>query len=287
MTTYNRQLAPSLSKRIALNLTLGIFTLVWLLPTFGLFVSSFRKPADIAASGWWTIFANPSSLTVKNYATVLFSSGIARAFVNSLLITIPSTVLVIIVASLAAYVFAFYKFPARKILFIAFISLQVIPLQITLIPVLNMYRKLGLAGSFPGIWIAHCAYGLPFAIYLLRNFFAGIPFSIIESAQVDGASILQIFTKLIFPLSIPALASLGIFQFIWVWNDLLLALVYLGGTAQVAPLTVKLASLSGSLESGWHVMTTAAFISMLLPLVIFFAMQKYFIEGILAGSVKG
>ncbi|MBN1499397.1 MAG: carbohydrate ABC transporter permease [Spirochaetes bacterium] len=281
------QSSSTLPKRALLNIFLVLFTFVWFLPTLGLFISSFRHPSQIASSGWWTAFMHPASFTFENYKFVLFSSGIGKAFINSLIITVPSTCLVVIIASLAAYIFAFYEFPARKILFITFISLQVIPLQITLIPVLKMYRSAGIAGTFPGIWIAHCAYGLPFAIYLLRNFFSGIPYSMIESAQIDGASISQIFSKLIFPLSIPAIASLGIFQFIWVWNDLLLALVYLGGTPQVAPLTVKLASLSGSLESGWNIMTTAAFISMLLPLIIFFAMQKYFIEGILAGSVKG
>jgi alpha-glucoside transport system permease protein len=217
----------------------------------------------------------------------LFSSGILKAFINSLIISVPATCLTILLGAFAAYPLSFYKFPGKIIVFISIISLQIIPIQITLIPVLNMLRIIRLSGNFIGVWLAHTAYGLPFAIYLLRNFFANIPFSLIESAQIDGANKFQIFLKLIFPLSVPVIASLGIFQFLWIWNDLLVSLVYLGGEFDVAPLTVKITKLMGSLESGWHILTTSAFISMGLPLIVFFSLQKYFIKGLLAGAVKG
>ncbi len=268
------------------NLFLFLFTAIWFVPTIALFVSSFRLPADLSVSGWWNAFLHPDRLTLSNYKLVLFQSGIARAFLNSLIISIPSTIIPVAVASLAAYSFAFMEFPFRKTLFITILALQVIPLQITLIPTLVMLKDLRLAGTFPGLWLAHSAYGLPFGIYLLHNFFSKIPSSILESAQMDGASHRQIFLKIILPLSVPALASLAIFQFLWVWNDLLIALVYLGGTPDVAPLTIRIAGMKGSLESGWHIMTTAAFISMVLPLAVFFALQKYFVRGILAGAVK-
>ncbi|QJR23172.1 ABC-type sugar transport system, permease component UgpE [Brevinematales bacterium NS] len=275
------------SEMFLINAVLVLFVVIWILPTIGLLITSFRKPEAIVSSGWWMAFSRVNEFTLENYRAVLLQGGVGRAFVNSLLISIPSTILVIIIAALAAFPLAFFKFPGRTFLFVLFVSLQVIPLQITLIPVMKMMSSLGISGTFPAIWMAHTAYGLPLAIYIFRNFFAGIPYAIIESAEVDGATKFQIFSQLVIPISMPAVASLGIFQFMWVWNDLLVALVFLGGTPEVAPLTVKIASMKGSLESGWHLMSAAAFVSMVIPLILFLSFQKYFVEGLTAGAVKG
>jgi alpha-glucoside transport system permease protein len=210
-----------------------------------------------------------------------------RSFFNSLMISIPSTVMPILIAAFAAYAFSWMHFPGRDILFLIIIGLLVVPIQMTLIPILRLFNTLGLTGTFGGIWIAHTAYGLPFAIYLLRNFIGGIPEDIFESAFLDGASHFQILYRIVLPISVPAIASLAIFQFMWVWNDLLVALIYLGGTTEVAPMTVTISNLVNSYGGGWEFLTSAAFISMLLPLVVFFSLQKYFIRGILAGSIKG
>ncbi|MBI2844961.1 MAG: carbohydrate ABC transporter permease [Chloroflexi bacterium] len=276
--------------RLPLHLLIIGLALLWITPSLGLLASSLRPARDVLSSGWWTILERPFDLgqfTLENYAAVLNRSGMDRAFINSLIITIPSTILPITLASFAAYAFAWMDFPGRRALFIILVGLIVVPLQMTLIPILRLYNHLGLAGSFLGLWLAHTGYGLPFAIYLLRNFFGALPRDLFESAFLDGASHLTAFFRLALPLSVPALASMAIFQFLWVWNDLLIALVYLGGTPQVAPLTVRVSSLVSSLGQDWHLLTAAAFISMLLPLVIFFALQRYFVRGILAGSVKG
>lgn len=284
--SIKRDLSVSWASQFILNFVLLILVIIWMLPAFGLFISSFRPSGEIATSGWWNFFKNPV-FTLKNYQIVLISSNLIKSFFNSLLIAVPSTILTVLVAALAAYPIASFKFPGRLLLFVTFLTSQIIPLQVTLIPVLKMLNFIGLAGTFPGVWLAHTAYGLPLAIYLFRNFFAGIPYTLIESAEIDGASKFSLLYKIILPLSLPAVASVAIFQFIWVWSDLLVSLVYLGGAPEVAPLTVKIASLMGSLESGWHIMTTAAFISMILPLLVFISMQKYFIKGVLAGAVKG
>ncbi len=191
------------------------------------------------------------------------------------------------IGAFAAYAFAWMEFPGRDLLFVTVVGLLVVPLQMTLIPVLRLYGALHLAGTFPGIWLAHTAYGLPFAVYLLRNFFGTLPREMFESAYLDGASPFTAFFRLVLPLSVPAFASLVIFQFVWVWNDLLVALVYLGGYPSVAPITVTISNLVSSLGAGWQLLTAAAFISMALPLVIFLTLQRYFVSGILAGSVKG
>ena len=209
-----------------------------------------------------------------------------RSFINTLLIAIPSTVFPVLIAGFAAYAFSWMRFPGRDIIFIIIVGLLVVPLQMTLIPILRLFNKLNLTGSFFGIWLAHLAYGLPFAIYLLRNFIGDLPGEMIESASIDGANNLQIFINLIIPTSIPAIASLSIFQFLWVWNDLLIALIYLGGNPSVAPMTVSISNLVNSYGGGWEYLTAAAFISMIVPLIIFFSLQKYFVTGILAGSVK-
>lgn len=371
--------------------------LIWILPSLGLFITSFRPVQDINESGWWTILAKPkgyeefqtycaschggdgkaisnADLTnpelVQNYrrsfalltslnreingqihmgdtpvpddkttATIasymrrisgiearpkftlsnyidaitgyrgnstyvtdcasgnqsvdLYCSlrdltnprGMGRAFVNSLLVAIPSTILPILFAAFAAYAFSWMDFKGRQWMFALLVGLQVVPLQMTLIPISRLYAQLGMNGTFWGIWLFHTGFGLPYAIYLIRNFMGSLPHEIFESAYLDGASHWTAFTKLAIPLSVPALASLGIFQFLWIWNDLLVALVFLGGKYPV--LTYQIGNMVTSLGSGWHLLTAAAFISMALPMIIFFALQRYFVRGMLAGSVKG
>jgi alpha-glucoside transport system permease protein len=209
-----------------------------------------------------------------------------QSFLNSLIITIPGTVVPIMVAAFAAYAFAWMRFPGRNALFIFVVALLVVPVQMTLIPVLRLLTDLNLSGTFPAIWLAHTGYGLPFAIFLLRNFFGALPKELMESARLDGASNMRIFFRLVLPLSVPALASLAIFQFLWVWNDLLVALVYLQNP-ELAPMTLTINNLVSSFGTEWQLLTAAAFISMALPLVVFFSLQRYFVQGILAGSVKG
>jgi alpha-glucoside transport system permease protein len=269
------------------HMAIVIICLLWLVPTVALLVSSFRPANLIATTGWWTAFTPPLQFTLDLYRQALGSSGMGQSFVNSLFITIPATVIPIMVAAFAAYAFAWMEFPGRNLLFVIVVGLLVVPLQMTLIPVLKIYNRLGLTGTFPGIWLAHTGYGLPFAVYLLRNFFGTLPRDMFESAYLDGASPFTAFFRLVLPLSLPALASLAIFQFMWVWNDLLVALIYLGGTPSVAPMTLTISNLMNSLGSGWQLLTAAAFISMMLPLLVFFSLQRYFVSGILAGSVKG
>jgi alpha-glucoside transport system permease protein len=261
--------------------------LVWTIPTLGMLVNSFRPPHLVGATGWWQAFVPPFEFTLENYQRVLTTNNMAASFLNSLTITIPATVIPIAIAAFAAYAFAWMNFPFRNTIFLALIGLLVVPLQMTLIPVLRVFTELDLNGTFLGIWLAHTGYGLPFSIYLLRNFFGGLPRDLFESAALDGAGALTTFFRLVLPLSVPALASLAIFQFLWVWNDLLVALIYLGGETRVAPMTVTMANLVNSLGQDWQRLTAAAFISTSLPLVVFFALQRYFVRGILAGSVKG
>jgi alpha-glucoside transport system permease protein len=288
-----------LAGRVPLHLALIGLMVLWSIPTIALLVSSFREATAIASSGWWNAIKEPLDLTVDNYQTVLEKQGMARAFFNSVIITVPSTVLVILVAAWAAYAFAWMKFPARNVLFLLMVALLVVPVQMTLIPVLRLYTdvtvdaELPILGgrifgtsSFVGIWVAHTAYGLPFAIYLLRNFFGSLPRDLFESAYLDGASDLGVFFRIVLPLSMPAISALAIFQFLWVWNDLLVALILLGDP-NLAPMTLKISNLVSSFGTNYQVLTAAAFVSMTLPLIIFFALQRYFVQGILAGAVKG
>jgi alpha-glucoside transport system permease protein len=272
--------------RTPIHLAIAIISLIWMVPVVGLLVSSFRPAALIARTGWWTALSPPFDFTLDLYRESLSTAGMGQSFLNSLYISIPATVIPILVAAFAAYAFAWMEFPGRDWLFIGVVGLLVVPLQMTLIPVLRIYNVLHLSGTFVGIWLAHTAYGLPLAVFLLRNFFGSLPRDLFESAYLDGASPFTAFFRLALPLSLAAIASLAIFQFMWVWNDLLVALIYLGGAPTVAPMTLTISNLVNSLGGGWQLLTAAAFISMMLPLLVFFALQQYFVKGILAGSVK-
>ncbi|MBV5259582.1 carbohydrate ABC transporter permease [Synechococcus moorigangaii CMS01] len=276
-------------QKAPIHISLLAIAFIWTLPSVGLLISSFRRRDAMLTTGWWTILQHPFELTqyhIGNYVDVLQSQGMGQAFLNSLTIAIPATVIPIAIACFAAYAFAWMKFPGRQLLFILVVCLLVVPLQTTLIPILRAYRDFGLSNSFLGVWLAHAGYGLPLGIYLLRNYIGELPKDLIEAAQVDGASHLKIFMKLIVPLSMPAIASFAVFQFLWVWNDLLIALVYLGTTNDVAPVTIQLSNLVGSRGQDWHLLTAGAFVSMIVPLGVFFSLQRYFVRGILAGSVK-
>ncbi|HEX6541061.1 MAG TPA: carbohydrate ABC transporter permease [Ktedonobacterales bacterium] len=264
-----------------------VIALLWSVPTFGLFISSFRFPADVHSTGWWNGLVPPWHFTIENYQNVLQQQDMGTAFINSLIIAIPGTIIPVFVAAFAAYAFSWMKFPGRDWIFLTIVALLVVPIQMTLIPILSLFTSVGLTGSYWGIWLAHTAFGLPFAIYLLRSFFGALPGDLMESARIDGASHMRIFFNILLPLAIPSIASLVIFQFMWVWNDLLVALVLLGGSPERAPMTVAIANLVNSFGTNYEVLTAAAFISMALPLIIFFSLQRYFVRGILAGSVKG
>ncbi len=270
---------------------LSAIIVIWVVPIIGLFITSFRPEADIVSSGWWTSLGDifdGDKWTLHNYRRVLFADNMGNAFVNSMLVTIPSTVIPITIAAFAAYALAWIQFPGRHIIFVMIIGLLVVPLQMALIPVLRLYTSMRLNGTFLGIWLAHTGFGLPLATYLLYGYIAtNISSEIIESAHCDGASYWMIFTRLILPLSTPAIAAFSIFQFLWVWNDLLVALVFLGTKAEFALLTTRLSELVGSRGADWHVLTSGAFIAMIMPLTIFFALQRYFVRGLTAGSVKG
>lgn len=276
--------------RTFLHFAVLIICFIWTLPTVGVLISSFRQPNDIKSSGWWTTLSHPFNFTqwtVKNYRDVIEADGIGNAFLNTLMVTIPATIIPITVAAFAAYAFAWMKFRGRGILFAMVIGLMVVPLQMALIPVLKIYTSTGLNGTFLGIWLAHTGFGLPMATYLLYSYISQLPRDILESAFIDGASHFTAFTRLVLPLSIPAIASFGIFQFLWVWNDLLVSLVFLGTQKDVAVLTSSLSKLVGSKGQDWHLLTAAAFVSMVVPLIVFFALQRSFVRGLLAGSVKG
>jgi alpha-glucoside transport system permease protein len=275
--------------RFPIYLGVGIITLLWTIPSLGLLISSFREPSAIRANGWWTVFGevfDSATWTLQNYSTVL-EGGFGNAFANSLAVTIPAVVIPITVAAFAAYAFAWMDFPGRNLIFIIVVGLLVVPLQMALIPILRVYTNFELNGTFPAIWLAHAGFGLPLAIYLLRNYMGSLPSSLIESAKIDGADHFKIFTRLVVPLSVPVLASFAIFQFLWVWNDFLVAIVFLGYDPANRVLTVELADLAGRGEGTLSLLPAAAFVTMILPLVVFFALQRFFVRGLTAGSVKG
>lgn len=280
------------------SLTAIIIAVVWTLPTFGLLVTSFRPEGEIKTSGWWNAFFTTTpwkNWTFANYDQVLNGSdtNLGTYFINSIIITVPSVLIPISIAVMAAYAFAWMKFPGRDFLFVAVFALQIVPIQVTMIPLLKLYVNQGFAGSeapgggFYTIWLSHSIFALPLAIYLLHNFMSQIPGELIESARVDGAAHVQIFTRIMLPLMAPAIAAFGIFQFLWVWNDLLVALVFGGGSLEVSPLTVRLAELSGTRGNDWFLLSAGAFVSLIVPLIVFLSLQRYFVRGLLAGSVKG
>jgi alpha-glucoside transport system permease protein len=267
-------------------ITLGVVCFLWLVPSIGLLVTSFRTAEAALTTGWWTVILHPfQDWTISNYTEVLNSGG-RNAFVNSLVVSLPATIIPIFIAAFAAYAFTFMEFPGRDLFFILIVGLLVVPLQVALVPLLKIYGNVGLQGTFASVWLAHAAFGLPLAIFILRGYMTTLPRGVIESAKIDGASHYQTFWRLIVPMSVPALASFAIFQFLWTWNDLLVALIFLGpGEKEV--LTVAVAGLVGAQQQGWQLITAGAFISMVVPLLVFLGLQRYFVRGLTAGAVKG
>jgi alpha-glucoside transport system permease protein len=265
------------------HLVLIAIGLLWLVPTFGLFLTSLMSPADISAGGWWQVFTKPSIATLESYRQLYHNEALRTSLLTTLEIAVGGTVLPILIAAAAGYAFAWLDFPGRDWLFILVIGLLVVPLQMALIPIFSLYNDVGLFDTVLGLVLFHTAFGLPFAIFLLRNFFIGIPKDLLESARIDGASELRIFLRLILPLGLPAIASLAIFQFLWTWNDLLVALTF-GRDTQ--PITVAILSQLSEFGSSIEIIAPASFVSLVLPLVVFFAFQRYFVQGLLAGSVK-
>ncbi|AJT63371.3 carbohydrate ABC transporter permease [Streptomyces chattanoogensis] len=290
-----RTTAPAPAKRAAkrpakrlssslIQAVLIIIGLVWLTPAAGLFLSSLRSEEANASSGWWQALTSPGQLSFENYSALLKDSGIVQAFWNTVLISVPTTIAVVVIAALAGYAFAWLDFPGRDWIFLLVVAMLVVPVQIGLLPVAKMFGALGLFGSIPGVVLFHTAYGLPFAIFLLRNFFAEIPKEMLEAARMDGGGEWRIFSQLVLPLGKPAIASLAIFQFLWVWNDMLVALLFADNESQ--PLTVALQSQMRQFGSNIGVLAPGAFLSLIVPLVVFFAFQRQFVQGIMAGSVK-
>jgi alpha-glucoside transport system permease protein len=268
------------------KVVLVLLCLVWIVPTIGLLVTSVRPQEAATSTGWWTVIANPLDLTLANYRQVIVENGMGNAFLNSFAVTLPATIIPIMIAAFAAYAFTFIEFRGRDLLFVVVVGLLVVPNQVALVPLLRIYGNLGLNGTFLSVWLAHAGFGMPLAIYILRNYMSTLPKSIIESAKVDGASHYMTFWRLIVPMSVPALAAFAIFQFLWVWNDLLVALLFIGPGPN-EPVTVNLAGLIGSQGQGWHLLTAGAFITITVPLIVFLSLQRYFIRGLTAGSVKG
>jgi alpha-glucoside transport system permease protein len=324
MTTRSEQVAArplATGKRVPLStrlvevlnkapvhFVLILISVLWLVPSVGLLVTSIRQRQDILTSGWWMASVQ-GRFTLGNYLRVLQPTGgsdtVGRNFINSLIITIPSTVLPVFLGSMAAYAFAWLKFKWRDAIFLVIVALLIVPLQMTFVPILQLYNdplqplrallalvglpldlpKIQLTSSFVGLWLAHTAYGLPFAIFLLRSFFIGLPRDLFEAAKMDGSSEFGVFVRIVLPLSVPALASITIFQFLWVWNDLLVALIY-AQSPNIQPLTVGLNNMLSTYGPEWDIVSAGAFITMVVPLIVFFSLQKYFVSGILAGSVK-
>lgn len=354
--------------KTVVNVVLAIICLIWLIPTVGLFVSSFRPATEILKTGWWTVLPHKENVTkdqiqlpkdtdlrapivvndqtytddqlregvkapdgsiliwenrrartlnvqepgwkmntdftTENYKGVLTGktyeirdtdgtvktkkgNGLQQAFINTLVVAIPATIIPILIATFAAYAFAWLRFPFRKTMFVIVIMLLVVPIQIAMIPVLKDYTSLGLNGTFLGVWLAHAGFGLPLATYFMYSYISQLPRDLFESAFMDGASNFTIFTRLILPLSVPSIASISIFQFLWVWNDYLVSLIFIGNQPNVQVLSMKIADMVGTRGNDWHLLTAAAFVSMLMPLAVFFGLQKYFVRGLLGGSVKG
>ena len=271
-------------RKTPVHLALLLVAFVWLVPTAGLLITSFREPADITGSSWWSSLLE-WRYSLDNYDVVLDRANMAESFVNSLIITIPATLLPLTIAALAAYAFSWINFPFRDTIFLIVVALMIVPIQMALVPLLRLFRDMGVANSFGGIWLAHTAFGLPLGIFLLRNFFITLPRDLIEAARVDGASNLKIFWRVVVPLSVPALASYAIFQFLWVWNDLLMALVFVQNP-DYWPMTIRVNQMQSQFGIEWHLLSSGAFLLMAVPLIVFFSLQRYFVQGLLAGSVK-
>lgn len=287
-----------------ISVLLLLFCIAWTVPTIGIFVTSFHTADAASSHGWWKNITDMSTFTLDNYNQVLFGqrysvgnatgtqtvrgATMLSAFLSSITVTLPAVIIPILMAAAAAYGFAWLSFKGRNVLFSIIIALLVVPLQISLIPILRDYNKVGLNGTYLGIWLAHCGFGLPLATYMMYNYISSLPRSILESAFIDGASHFTTFVRLILPLSAPAIASFAIFQFIWVWNDMLVSLVFLSGAGQkLQVVTVRLMNMAGTRGTDWHLLTAGAFVSMILPLAVFLSLQKFFVRGLLAGSVKG
>ncbi|MEV5457945.1 carbohydrate ABC transporter permease [Streptomyces cellulosae] len=268
----------------AVRVFLIVVGLFWLVPTVGLLLASLRSPQDMAVDGWWTVFTEPSELTFGAYRTLLENDDITASLLNTVYITVPATVLVVVIGALAGYAFAWMEFPGRDWWFLAVVGLLVVPVQVALIPIAELFGKLGIFGSLTGVVVFHVGFGLPFAVFLLRNFFAEIPKELLEAARLDGAGELRLFVRVVMPLAGPAIAALGIFQFLWVWNDMLVALIFTDSGSQ--PITVALQTQVRQFGNNIDVLAPGAFISMVVPLVVFFAFQRQFVSGVMAGAVK-
>ncbi|MEU4009414.1 carbohydrate ABC transporter permease [Streptomyces pseudogriseolus] len=268
----------------AVRVFLIVVGLFWLVPTIGLLLASLRSPEDMAADGWWHVFTEPSQLTFGAYETLLENDDITGSLLNTAYITVPATVLVVVIGSLAGYAFAWMEFPGRDWWFLAVVGLLVVPVQVALIPIAELFGALGIFGSLTGVILFHVGFGLPFAVFLLRNFFAEIPKELLEAARLDGAGELRLFVRVVMPLAGPAIAALGIFQFLWVWNDMLVALIFTDSDSQ--PITVALQTQVRQFGNNIDVLAPGAFISMVVPLVVFFAFQRQFVSGVMAGAVK-
>lgn len=275
--------AASVGKGVV-NVVLAIVAIFWMVPTLGLLLTSLRSAGDNAASGWWTVFTKPAQLTLDNYANLLQNPTITGSFWNTVVIAVPSTFFVVVIGALAAYAFAFLNFPGRDALFIVVVILLAVPIQVALIPLAGLFGALGIFGDVLGVILFHIAFGLPFAIFLLRNFFTQFPAELLEAARVDGASDWMVFIRIVLPLGLPAIASLAIFQFLWTWNDMLVALIFTSGDS--APLTVAIQQQLRQFGSNIDVLSAGAFLSMIVPLIVFFAFQRYFVQALLAGSQR-
>ncbi|HEV8697901.1 MAG TPA: carbohydrate ABC transporter permease [Candidatus Limnocylindrales bacterium] len=272
--------------RLPVHVTVAIVMAIWLVPTLGLIVNSFRTVRDMTQAGWWTTLFPPANFTLASYQAIFQTQGFSNSIVNSLLITIPATVLQVVIATFAGYAFAWMKFRGRDLFFLVIVGLMVVPVQLTFIPVLKLFAATGLAGTFIAVWLAHAGYGLPFQTYLLRSYIGSLPKEVFESAEIDGANHVVRFWRIVVPMSIPAIAANVIFVFLGVWNDLLIAVTYLGQSPN-RPLTVFIGQQTTSLGGNWQVLTAAAVIQMALPLAVFLGLQRYFVRGISAGAVKG
>jgi alpha-glucoside transport system permease protein len=281
--TYRESKKPK--KGIVPTVVATTIAILWTIPTVGLLITSFRPQIDALRSGWWEAFNEPN-FTLDNYRDVL-SSGqpIGQSFINSIIITVPAVILPLVLASLAAYGFAWIDFRGRPALFVGVFALQIVPLQVALIPLLTDYVSFGLGGTFWPIWISHSIFALPLAVYLLNNFMREIPRELVEAARVDGAGHVKIFFQVLMPLLTPAIAAFGIFQFLWVWNDLLVGLTF--GSTETKPITVVVADLVGTRGSAWHLLSAGAFVSIALPVIVFVSLQRFFVRGLLAGGLKG